>query len=327
MSESREERRAVGVNVGDRRRASRLAHVIDAICEADGLTRPSTQGMHPSLPSAESVARLVQTFRAVLFPGYFGATRSLSEEALRFHVGASLDRLATRLSEQVRRGFCFTCREKQPGDCVECERRARDVADEFIAGLPAIRRLLATDVQAAYVGDPAATSPAETILCYPGVFAVMCQRVAHRLSRLGVPLLPRMITEHAHAGTGIDIHPGAEIGEAFFIDHGTGVVIGETSVIGRQVRLYQGVTLGARSFPLDAEGRPVKGLPRHPIVEDGVIIYSGATVLGRVTIGAGSIVGGNVWLTRSVPPGSRVGQRPARPHPAQGKGDTEGEDV
>ncbi|MBP1634878.1 MAG: Serine acetyltransferase [Acidobacteria bacterium] len=293
---------------GQRRRATRLADVIDAFCAADGLTRPSTQGMHPSLPSAESVTRLVHTFRAVLFPGYFGATRSLSEEALRFHVGATLDRLATQLSEQVRRGFCFTCREREPGACVECDRKARRVADQLIADLPGIRLLLASDVQAAYTGDPAATSPEETVLCYPGVFAVMCQRVAHRLSQLGVPLLPRMITEHAHGGTGIDIHPGAEIGEAFFIDHGTGVVIGETCRIGRRVRLYQGVTLGARSFPLDAEGKPVKGLPRHPIVEDDVIIYSGATVLGRVTIGAGSVIGGNVWLTRSVPPGSRVGQ-------------------
>ncbi len=298
--------------------AKRLAEIIDAFCADDGLTRPSMQGMHPSLPSAESVARLVETFRAVLFPGYFGATRSLSKEALRFHVGASLDRLETRLSEQVRRGFCFTCRERQPGDCVECDRRAREVTDAFIDGLVSIRRLLVTDVQAAYVGDPAATSPAETILCYPGVFAVMCQRVAHHLTRLGVPLLPRMITEHAHALTGIDIHPGAEIGEAFFIDHGTGVVIGETSVIGRRVRLYQGVTLGARSFPLDAEGKPVKGLPRHPIVEDDVVIYSGATVLGRVTIGAGSVIGGNVWLTHDVPPGSRVGQRPARPRVEDG---------
>jgi serine O-acetyltransferase len=298
--------------------AKRLAEIIDAFCADDGLTRPSMQGMHPSLPSAESVARLVETFRAVLFPGYFGATRSLSKEALRFHVGASLDRLETRLSEQVRRGFCFTCRERQPGDCVECDRRAREVTDAFIDGLVSIRRLLATDVQAAFVGDPAATSPAETILCYPGVFAVMCQRVAHHLTRLGVPLLPRMITEHAHALTGIDIHPGAEIGEAFFIDHGTGVVIGETSVIGRRVRLYQGVTLGARSFPLDAEGKPVKGLPRHPIVEDDVVIYSGATVLGRVTIGAGSVIGGNVWLTHDVPPGSRVGQRPARPRVEDG---------
>ena len=318
MSDSGE-RRQVRVEIaGHGRRARRLSEVIDAFCAEDGLTRPSTQGMHPSLPSAESVARLVDTVRAVLFPGYFGATRSLTEEALRFHVGASLDRLATRLSEQVRRGFCFTCRERQPGDCAECDRQALAVTDQFISDLPAIRRLLATDVQAAYVGDPAATSPAETILCYPGVFAIACQRVAHRLARLGVPLLPRMITEHAHARTGIDIHPGAQIGESFFIDHGTGVVIGETCEIGRRVRLYQGVTLGARSFPLDAEGKPVKGLPRHPIVEDDVVIYSGATVLGRVTIGAGSVIGGNVWLTRSVPPGSRVGQRPARPRVEDG---------
>ncbi|HSK10530.1 MAG TPA: hypothetical protein VK911_13205 [Vicinamibacterales bacterium] len=297
------------------RESARLSDIIDAFCAKDGLTRPGTEGTHPSLPSAASVARLVDTFRAVLFPGYFGTTRSLTEEALRFHVGSTLDHLVTRLSEQIRRGLCFTCDAHQPTTCVECDRKAADVADAFVAELPAVRRLLATDVAAAYVGDPAATSPAETILCYPGVFAVMCQRVAHRLATLGVPLLPRMITEHAHGQTGIDIHPGAEIGESFFIDHGTGVVIGETSRIGRGVRLYQGVTLGARSFPLDPQGRPVKGLPRHPILEDEVIIYSGATVLGRVTIGAGSIIGGNVWLTRSVPPGSRLSQ--AQPGPPQ----------
>jgi serine O-acetyltransferase len=181
---------------------------------------------------------------------------------------------------------------------------------EFLARLPGVRRLLATDVRAAYDGDPAATSPAETILCYPGVLALTCQRLAHELHVLGVPLLPRMITEHAHALTGIDIHPGARIGERFFIDHGTGVVIGETSEIGSGVRLYQGVTLGARSFPLDEHGHPVKGVPRHPIVEDDVIVYSGATILGRITVGAGSVIGGNVWLTRSVPPGSRIQQQP-----------------
>ena len=168
--------------------------------------------------------------------------------------------------------------------------------------------MLATDVQAAYAGDPAATSPAETILCYPGVLALAYQRVAHELYTLGVPVLPRILTERAHSLTGIDIHPGARIGERFFIDHGTGVVIGETSVIGNGVRLYQGVTLGARSFPLDEHGHPVKGIPRHPIVEDGVIIYAGATVLGRITVGAGSVIGGNVWLTRSVPPDSRISQ-------------------
>ena len=247
--------------------------------------------------------------RSVLFPGYFGTQCEPTPEALEFHVGATLDRVMRVLAEQVRRAFCFTCAERSPDRCSDCERHAGEMTAGFLARLPDVRRLLATDVRAAYEGDPAATSPAETILCYPGVFALTCHRVAHELHALGVPLLPRMITEHAHSLTGIDIHPGARIGERFFIDHGTGVVIGETSEIGNGVRLYQGVTLGARSFPLDGQGHPVKGIPRHPIVEDDVIVYSGATILGRITVGAGSIIGGNVWLTRSVPPGSRVQQR------------------
>ncbi len=168
--------------------------------------------------------------------------------------------------------------------------------------------MLATDVQAAYEGDPAATSHSEAILCDPGILAVTNYRLAHELHKLDVPLLPRVITEHAHSITGIDIHPGAQIGDRLFIDHGTGVVIGETAIIGRNVRVYQGVTLGAKSFPVDREGNPVKGLDRHPIVEDDVVIYAGATILGRITIGRGSVIGGNVWLTHGVPPDSRVSQ-------------------
>jgi serine O-acetyltransferase len=171
---------------------------------------------------------------------------------------------------------------------------------------------LATDVQAAYEGDPAATSPDETIFCYPGVLAITNYRLAHELYLLDVPLIPRIVTEHAHSITGIDIHPGATIGESFFIDHGTGVVIGETCEIGSRVRLYQGVTLGAKSFPLDQNGNPIKGIKRHPVVEDDVIIYSEATILGRVTIGRGSVIGGNVWLTRDVPPGSLITQAQTR---------------
>jgi serine O-acetyltransferase len=182
----------------------------------------------------------------------------------------------------------------------------------FLARLPEVRRLLSTDVQAAYEGDPAATSPEETILCYPGILATTNYRLAHELYKLEVPLLPRLITEHAHSTTGIDIHPGATIGEKFFIDHGTGVVIGETCTIGKGVRIYQGVTLGAKSFPLDEHGNPIKGIARHPIVEDDVVIYGGATILGRITIGHGSVIGGNVWLTHSVPPESRITQAELR---------------
>ena len=172
--------------------------------------------------------------------------------------------------------------------------------------------ILVTDVAAAYEGDPAATGPEEIIFSYPGLMAITAYRLAHELYARDIPLIPRIITEHAHSRTGIDIHPGATIGSHFFIDHGTGVVIGETTVIGERVTIYQGVTLGAKSFPLDADGNPIKGIARHPIVEDGVIIYSGATILGRITIGEKSVIGGNVWLTRPVPPGSFVTQREVR---------------
>ena len=167
-------------------------------------------------------------------------------------------------------------------------------------------------MRATYEGDPAAISTDEAVFCYPGILAITNYRLAHELYIHGVPLIPRMITEYAHSSTGIDIHPGAKIDEGLFIDHGTGVVIGETAEIGKSVRIYQGVTLGAKSFALDQSGNPVKGIPRHPIVEDNVVIYSGATILGRVRIGRGSVIGGNVWLTRSIPPGSQVTQAQVR---------------
>jgi len=174
--------------------------------------------------------------------------------------------------------------------------------------LPDLRRLLALDAVAAFEGDPAASSPSEAIFSYPGVRAITSHRIAHELYQRGVPLIPRIIAEHAHSNTGIDIHPGASVGESFFIDHGTGVVIGETSVIGNRVRIYQGVTLGAKSFPLDDQGRPIKGIARHPVIEDEVTIYAGATILGRITIGRGAVIGGNVWITRDVPPGTTLSQ-------------------
>jgi serine O-acetyltransferase len=290
-----------------------LSAVVRHMCASDdGLIRSESDTKHPKLPSREALAFVVDELRSVLFPGYFGTNWELNAEALEFHVGATLDRLLRTLAEQIRRALCFSCKERQPARCADCEQRADALTGQFLSRLPEVRRLLATDVQAAYEGDPAATSPAETILCYPGIQALTCQRLAHELYLLDVPLLPRIITEHAHSLTGIDIHPGARIGDRFFIDHGTGVVIGETCEIGNRVRLYQGVTLGARSFPLDEHGHPVKGIPRHPIVEDDVIVYSGATVLGRITVGAGSVIGGNVWLTHSVPPGSRIDQTEAR---------------
>jgi serine O-acetyltransferase len=289
--------------------ATTVAAVARQLCEADdGLARPPVAGGYTHLPSRDGVAAAVGDLLAVLFPGYFGTLSVLSREALSFHIDTTLARAARVLGDQMRRAFCFGCDSRDPARCPACDERADGLTAALLERLPEVRRVLSTDVRAAYEGDPAATSPAETILCYPGVYALACQRLAHELYVLGVPLLPRLVTEHAHSQTGVDIHPGAQIGERFFIDHGTGVVIGETAVIGNGVRLYQGVTLGALNFPVDEQGHPVKGIPRHPIVEDDVIIYGGATVLGRITIGAGSIIGGNVWLTESVPPGSRVSQ-------------------
>ncbi len=262
---------------------------------------------------------IVEWLRCALFPGYFGDSE-IAETSKPYHVGAILDRVQRELKEQIRRGFCFPCHKDDPGACAECEERPQETTRAFLARLPYIQRLLFQDVAAAYQGDPAATSPDEAVLCYPGILAITNYRIAHELYRLGVPLVPRMITEHAHGQTGIDIHPGATIDEAFFIDHGTGVVVGETCEIGKRVRIYQGVTLGAKSFALDENGNPVKGVPRHPIVEDDVIIYSGATVLGRVHIGRASVIGGNVWLTHSVPEGSRVTQAEADDEGAEGSG-------
>jgi len=264
------------------------------------------------LPSREVVQQVVESLRAVLFPGYFGNSE-VRHETLQYHLGTTIDEIRRTLQVQVMRGIAFSsliCECDQ--ECEECEERSRSIVTQFITRLPHIQQMVAKDVQAAYEGDPAATTPDETVFCYPGVQAITNYRMAHELHHLEVPLLPRMITELAHSATGIDIHPGAHIGEGLFIDHGSGVVVGETCIIGDQVRIYQGVTLGAKSFPLDEEGNPVKGIDRHPVIEDEVVIYSGATILGRVTIGRGSTIGGNVWLTRSVPPGSKITTQPAR---------------
>lgn len=260
-------------------------------------------------PSRPELIAVIAALRAALFPAHFGPAH-LSEESTDYFVGYTLDGTLRSLLGLVRRTLrqeAFRRLDSAPG-----EEQASSIVRTFFAQLPEIRRVLGADIQAAFEGDPAATSLDEVLFCYPGVTAILHHRLAHALHRLGVPLLARMIAELAHADTGIDIHPGAEIGERFFIDHGTGVVIGETATLGRRVRLYQGVTLGARRFPLDERGIPIKGQARHPIIEDDVTIYAGATILGRVTIGAGSSIGGNVWLTRSVPPGSRVTQAHAQ---------------
>ena len=286
-----------------------LNSVVEQLCAANHIFSEPTSTCYEGLPSRAVLLSMVEDLRSVLFPGFFGNSE-ITGNSVAFHVGAALDRVVRTLRQQIRRGYCFIGREGC--SCQDCEGQSLQKTSAFLARLPEVHRLLSTDVQAHYEGDPAATSPAETIFCYPGLVAIMNYRIAHELQLLEVPLIPRMITEQAHSITGIDIHPGAAIGEKFFIDHGTGVVIGETTVIHDRVRIYQGVTLGAKSFPLDEAGNPIKGVPRHPIVEDDVIIYSGATILGRVTLGRGSVIGGNVWLTHSVPPGSEVTQAMAQ---------------
>lgn len=256
------------------------------------------------MPSIEALSEVMKRLKAVLFPGYFGDSE-VTPDTLSYHTGAHLDIIFRKLADQIKRGFCFTCVGEDKA-CTGCEDQAMEKATAFLQGLPDIRNMLILDVQAAYEGDPAAKSPGETIFSYPSIAALIHQRIAHALHNLGVDIIPRIITEMAHAVTGIDIHPGARIGNGLFIDHGTGVVVGETSIIGNNVRLYQGVTLGAKSFPKDEHGNPVKGLARHPIVEDDVTIYSGATVLGRITIGKGAVIGANVWVTSDVAPGARV---------------------
>ncbi len=280
--------------------------VVEELCRQESYQvvyhRPTLEGVMPSL---EVLTEVVERLRMVLFPAYFSDSE-ITPATMPYIVGSHLERVERLLAEQIKRGFGFSCEKADRDSCIECEDRSRVMARSFIARVPEIRRLLATDVQAAYEGDPAARSTSETIFCYPSIKAMTNFRIAHELHLLGVEIIPRIITEMAHSATGIDIHPGASIGERFFIDHGTGTVIGETCDIGRNVRLYQGVTLGAKSFPKDDAGRLVKGIARHPIVEDNVIIYSGTTILGRVRIGKGSIIGGNVWLDHDVEPGTTV---------------------
>ena len=288
-----------------------FADVVDGLCAANEdllRGRRKQRGRH-ALPSRAAVAAVVDDLRSVLFPGHFGAT-DLAPTSIRYYVGAQLDKLQVALTEQVRRGLSLVCDHDDvtgAGECRQCDQEAFDATEALVIHLPTIRRVLETDLKAAFASDPAATFLDETLYCYPGVLAITQHRIAHELYSLSVPLIPRIISELAHAATGIDIHPGAKIGPYFFIDHGTGVVIGETCEIGARVRLYQGVTLGARGFPIDPDGQLFKG-PRHPIIGDDVVVYAGATVLGRVTIGEGAVIGGNVWLTRDVPPGGRVTQ-------------------
>ncbi len=256
------------------------------------------------LPSGRALKEIIELARAILFPGFYGNS-TINSHTLQHHIGVDVERLYALLSEQIRAGLCF--------ECHECgEKASRELALRLIARLPHLRETLATDVEATYNGDPAAESRGEIISCYPVIKAITNYRIAHELLELGVPLIPRIITEMAHSETGIDIHPAAQIGHHFTIDHGTGVVIGATCVIGNNVKLYQGVTLGAKSFPLDKEGHPIKGIPRHPILEDNVVVYSNATVLGRITIACGTVIGGNLWVTEDTKPGEQLVQAKKR---------------
>ena len=256
------------------------------------------------IPSRESVINIIHNVNLLLYPGYFIRNR-LDQVNLNFYLGNEVTALFEALSEQIAHAIRHDCiRHNQ--ECVQCEERGQELAIDFLHQLPQMRVVLAKDVRAAFEGDPAAKSYDEIIFSYPGLFAVTVHRIAHQLHIQNVPLLPRIMSEFAHSVTGIDIHPGAQIGESFFIDHGTGVVIGETTEIGSRVRIYQGVTLGALSLPRDAGDR-LRNRKRHPTIEDDVIIYSGATVLGGETvIGARSVIGGNVWIMESVPPDTKV---------------------
>jgi serine O-acetyltransferase len=258
------------------------------------------------LPSRETIWDVVEDLLRILFPGFLETTPLVAAE-LPERTRSRVRSVEARLAAEIEHGMRFESgRSVSAADCDDCAARARAATRRLLAAVPAIRDVLATDIEAAYDGDPAAQSTAEIVIAYPGLQAIAVYRLAHVLYEEGVPIVPRVMTEYAHSRTGIDIHPGARIGRRFFIDHGTGVVIGETCEIGDGVKIYQGVTLGARSFPRDARGRVIKGTKRHPDIESGVTIYSGATILGPIRIGASSVVGGNVWLTQPVPPETRI---------------------
>lgn len=296
--------------------SQKLTHVLTNTVErlADpkslkGLCRQHHDG-YP-LPSGTELEEIISLSRAILFPGYFGKAQ-INLKTLKFQIGVNIERLRVILCNQILAGLCSEqdCHpsDKEQGalitddDFRKKQEKAEMLTIQLIERLPEIRNLLATDVAATYDGDPAANNYSEIISCYPVIKTLTNYRIAHQLVRLGVPLIPRIIMEMAHSETGIDIHPAAEIGKYFTIDHGTGVVIGETCIIGDNVKIYQGVTLGAKSFPLDKDGNPLKGIPRHPIIENNVIIYANATVLGRITIGEGCVVGANTWVMEDMAP-------------------------
>jgi serine O-acetyltransferase len=292
---------------------AKLGQFTEALMQTYGVGPVPGHNLEPryALPSRATVITILRRRVEPVFPGFMGR-QHVTRDTVRFHVGALLDEIAADLGEQI-----YAAVRHEDSELANDRLKSRRFAEDCVLGLfeklPEIRRALILDVQAGYDGDPAAKNANEVILSYPGLAAIATYRVAHELEACGVPLLPRIMTEWAHSRTGIDIHPGATIGESFFIDHGTGVVVGETCLIGNHVKLYQGVTLGALSFPKDERGKLIRGLRRHPQICDHAVIYSGATILGDVTIGEGSVIGGNVWLTQSVPPHTKVLNTPQIP--------------
>jgi serine O-acetyltransferase len=259
------------------------------------------------LPNVNRINEIVNLVKSVIFPEFFGDAE-INDDIREYYTKLYINKLVSLLHEQIYTSICFPTNNNN--NLNDMEKLSSELTDTFINKLPEIKRLLSTDVKAVYDGDPAATNHEEVIFCYPAIRAMIHYRVAHELLTMGIPVMPRIITELAHSVTGIDIHPGAKIGEYFSIDHGTGVVIGETCIIGNHVRLYQGVTLGAKGFKLDDKGIPLN-VPRHPVLEDYVIVYSNSTILGRITIGHHTIIGGNIWQVNSVPPYSRIIQKKA----------------
>ncbi|WP_334146415.1 serine O-acetyltransferase EpsC [Hyphomicrobium sp.] len=292
-----------------------IGGIVGSLARARGTLarRVGSDGHVLDLPSPRAIVDVLADLSASLFPRRYGGASAATDGGLDYFVGYRLGNALDALHAQVVRELGFTAALTERA-LFDAAKTATTIVQEFAEQLPAILEVLYSDIRAAYDGDPSAKSQDEVLLSFPGIRAIIHHRLAHALYKLDTPIIARIIAESAHSQTGIDIHPGATIGSSFFIDHGTGVVIGETAVIGDRVRLYQAVTLGAKRFSLDESGSLVKGQPRHPIVEDEVVIYAGATILGRVTIGRGSVIGGNVWLTRSVPPGSNIVQAQARSH-------------
>lgn len=283
---------------------SQLPQVVEEIVESCKKERTIAHYDTIMIPSKESVIEILEDLKDILFPGYF-RQQEVNAHSLPYLIGNVVNRLFEKLAAQIARSIRHECRRLQ-SPCTQCWDRGQRGALDFLKKIPALRKTLAGDVHAAYDGDPAAKSLDEVIFSYPCILAIMVYRVAHELHIQGVPLLPRIMTEYSHGATGIDIHPGAKIGKNFFIDHGTGVVIGETTEIGDRVKIYQGVTLGALSFPTDFQGNLIRGVKRHPTIEDDVTLYSNATILGPTVIGARSVIGGNVWITQEVPPDTVV---------------------